>query len=151
ARDLPRAGHGSARGAGVRDLCAGHLPRDRGLEGGREGVRGKARAGVHRTVRRRSMFVAIRSAALPALALSVLSGFAGGQWAGAQAYPAKPVKLIVGFPPGGGSDALARLVGAALTEKFGQQIVVDNKPGANTIIGTQYVQSQPADGYTLLF
>ena len=71
--------------------------------------------------------------------------------AGAQAYPAKSVKGIVGFPAGGGSDALARLVCAALSEKFGQQFVVDNKAGANTIVATQYVKGQPADGYTLLF
>jgi tripartite-type tricarboxylate transporter receptor subunit TctC len=69
----------------------------------------------------------------------------------AQAYPAKPVKLIVGFPPGGGSDALARLLGGALTDKLGQQILVDNRAGANTIVATQFVQSQPPDGYTLLF
>src|SRR5687768_3400037 len=68
-----------------------------------------------------------------------------------QAYPAKPVKLIVGFPPGGGSDALARLLGAALNEKLGQQVLVDNKAGANTIVGTEFVKSQPPDGYTLLF
>jgi tripartite-type tricarboxylate transporter receptor subunit TctC len=68
-----------------------------------------------------------------------------------QAYPAKPVKLIVGFPPGGGSDALARLLAAALTDKVGQQILVDNRAGANTIVATQFVQSQPPDGYTLLF
>ena len=82
---------------------------------------------------------------------------AGGAWAqatstgSAQAYPTRPIKLIVGFPPGGGSDALARLVAAGLAEKFAQQVIVDNKPGANTIVGTQYVQAQPADGYTLLF
>jgi tripartite-type tricarboxylate transporter receptor subunit TctC len=75
----------------------------------------------------------------------------GATGACAQAYPSKPARLIVGFPPGGGSDALARLVAAALTEKFGQQMLVDNKAGANTIVATQYVQSQPADGYTLLF
>ena len=69
----------------------------------------------------------------------------------AQPYPQKPIRLFVGFPPGGGSDTLARLVGAALTEKLGQQILVDNKPGANTIVATEYVKSQPADGYTLLF
>jgi tripartite-type tricarboxylate transporter receptor subunit TctC len=57
----------------------------------------------------------------------------------------------VGFPPGGGSDALARIVAAGLTDKLGQQILVDNKAGANTIVATQYVQSQPPDGYTLLF
>jgi tripartite-type tricarboxylate transporter receptor subunit TctC len=69
----------------------------------------------------------------------------------AQPYPNKPIKLFVGFPPGGGSDALARLVGAALPEKLSQQVVVDNKPGANTILATEFVKSQPADGYTLLF
>lgn len=98
------------------------------------------------------MFAAIQSVArIPAVVLVFLVALfgAGGAWA--QAYPSKPVKLIVGFPPGGGSDALARLVGAALTDKFGQQIIVDNKPGANTIVATQFVQSQPADGYTLLF
>lgn len=59
----------------------------------------------------------------------------------AQAYPAKSVKGIVGFPAGGGSDALARLMCAALSEKFGQQFVVDNKAGANTIVATQFVKS----------
>jgi tripartite-type tricarboxylate transporter receptor subunit TctC len=98
------------------------------------------------------MFAAIQSAArIPAVALVFLVALFGGGGAWAQTYPAKPVKLIVGFPPGGGSDALARLVGAALTDKFGQQIIVDNKPGANTIVATQFVQGQPADGYTLLF
>jgi tripartite-type tricarboxylate transporter receptor subunit TctC len=94
----------------------------------------------------------ITSAARISAGLSIfLVGLFGAPTAWAQAYPSKPIKLIVGFPPGGGSDALARLVGAALTEKLGQQILVDNKPGANTIIATQFVQSQPADGYTLLF
>ena len=74
-----------------------------------------------------------------------------GSSAYGQAYPNKSIRLFVGFPPGGGSDALARLVGAALPEKLGQQILVDNRPGANTILATEYVKSQPADGYTLLF
>jgi len=91
---------------------------------------------------------AARVAAFAAFAFAALLG-AGN--AAAQAYPSKPIKLIVGFPPGGGSDALARILGAALTEKLGQQVVVDNKPGANTIVATQWVLTQPADGYTLLF
>ncbi|HEX5128374.1 MAG TPA: tripartite tricarboxylate transporter substrate binding protein [Usitatibacter sp.] len=82
-------------------------------------------------------------------ALAVLATFAS-PFALAQ-YPNKPIKLIVGFPPGGGSDAAARLTGAALSEKLGQPVVVENKAGANTILATQYVQQQPADGYTLLF
>ena len=74
---------------------------------------------------------------------------AGGAWG--QAYPNRPIRLFVGFPPGGGSDALARLIGGALPDKLGQQVLVDNRPGANTILATEYVKSQPADGYTLLF
>ena len=98
------------------------------------------------------MFAATQSVArIPAVVLILLVALFGAGAAWAQAYPSKPIKLIVGFPPGGGSDALARLVGAALTEKLGQQVLVDNKPGANTIVATQYVQTQPADGYTLLF
>lgn len=98
------------------------------------------------------MFAAITSAArIPAVALISLAALFGTGTAWAQPYPAKPIKLIVGFPAGGGSDALARILGAALTEKLGQQVLVDNKPGANTIVATQYVLSQPADGYTLLF
>ena len=95
------------------------------------------------------MFAAIDFAGrIAALALTVL---AVNATAHAQPYPVKPVKGIVGFPAGGGSDALARLVCAALGDKLGQQFVVDNKAGANTIIATQYVRGQPADGYTLLF
>lgn len=81
--------------------------------------------------------------------LAALTAIPTGAWA--QAYPSKPIKLIVGFPPGGGSDAAARIAGAALAEKLGQPIVVENKAGANTILATQFVGSQPADGYTLLF
>ena len=90
------------------------------------------------------------SGRIPVILLS-FTAVLGATTACAQTYPSRPIKLIVGFPPGGGSDALARLVGAALSDKLGQQVVVDNKSGANTIIATQYVQSQPADGYTLLF
>jgi len=93
-----------------------------------------------------------------AVGLSVAGAFAcGTAWAqapstgAAQAYPSKPARLIVGFPPGGGSDALARIVAAGLTDKLGQQVLVDNKAGANTIVATQYVQAQAPDGYTLLF
>src|SRR5688572_22647228 len=68
----------------------------------------------------------------------------------ATAYPTKPVRLIVPYPPGGGNDTLARLFGAKLTEAWGQQVVVDNRPGAGTIIGTQLAARAVPDGYTML-
>ena len=68
----------------------------------------------------------------------------------ATASPTKPVRLIVPYPPGGGNDTLARLFGAKLTEAWGQQVVVDNRPGAGTIIGTQLAARSVPDGYTLL-
>ena len=66
------------------------------------------------------------------------------------AYPTKPIRLIVPYPPGGGNDTLARLFGVKLTEAWGQQVVVDNRPGAGTIIGTQLAARAIPDGYTLL-
>src|SRR5262245_38596269 len=68
----------------------------------------------------------------------------------AQAYPARPVRLIVGFAPGGATDIAARLTGQWLSEQFGQQFVVENRTGAATNIATEAVVRAPADGYTLL-
>jgi tripartite-type tricarboxylate transporter receptor subunit TctC len=70
--------------------------------------------------------------------------------AAAQAWPAKPIKLIVPYPPGGTSDILARAVGQKLTEKWGQPVVVENKPGATGNIGADFVAKSPPDGYTML-
>jgi tripartite-type tricarboxylate transporter receptor subunit TctC len=67
-----------------------------------------------------------------------------------QAYPTRPIRLIVPYPPGGGNDTLARLFGAKLTEAWGQQVVVDNRPGAGTLIGTQLAARAVPDGYTML-
>ena len=67
-----------------------------------------------------------------------------------QTYPNRPIRIVVGYPPGGSSDAAARQLGTALSAKLGQPVIVDNRPGANTMIAAQYVKSQPADGYTLL-
>jgi len=78
-------------------------------------------------------------------ALSTLARFA---WA--EAYPARPARLIVPFTPAGTTDILARLLGQWLSERLGQQFVIENRPGASTIIGTEAVVRAPADGYTLL-
>jgi tripartite-type tricarboxylate transporter receptor subunit TctC len=83
------------------------------------------------------------------LLAAVLAAGNGGAMAQAQ-YPVKPVRLIVPYPPGGGNDTLARIFGQKLTEALGQQIVVENRPGAGTIIGTASVARAAPDGYTLL-
>jgi tripartite-type tricarboxylate transporter receptor subunit TctC len=70
--------------------------------------------------------------------------------AAAQTYPSRQITLVVPFAPGGPADFLGRLIGQKMSEDLGQQIVVDNRPGANTIIGAQAVAKAPPDGYTLL-
>jgi tripartite-type tricarboxylate transporter receptor subunit TctC len=69
----------------------------------------------------------------------------------AQTYPTRPVRWIVGFPPGGGADAVARIMGPWLSERLGQQVIIENRPGASSNIAVQAVVNSPADGYTLLF
>ncbi len=90
--------------------------------------------------RREFLRLAAGVAALPALS----------RVASAQSYPTRPVRWIVGAPPGGATDILARLLGQWLSERLGQPFVVDNRPGAGTNIGTEAVVRSPADGYTLL-
>lgn len=68
----------------------------------------------------------------------------------AQQWPTKPVRIIVPFPPGQGADFVGRLLAERLTPALGQQVVVENRPGAGSMIGTEYVAKAPADGYTLL-
>lgn len=66
-------------------------------------------------------------------------------------YPAKPIRLVVPFAPGGATDILARAIGQKLSERLGQGVVIENKPGAGTTIGNDFVAKAPADGYTILF
>lgn len=90
---------------------------------------------------------------LPLLVVSCLSVGAATHAAGddnAAGFPDKPIRFVVTFPPGGGTDVLARLIGAELTKSLGQTVVVDNKPGASGNIGAEFVAKSPADGHTLL-
>ena len=68
----------------------------------------------------------------------------------AQPYPNKPVRMVLGYPPGGGIDVLARIMAPRLTERWGHQVVVDNRPGASGNIGAEMVAKAPTDGYTVL-
>src|SRR5262245_13761463 len=70
--------------------------------------------------------------------------------AGAQSYPSKPIRLVVPLVPGGNQDIVARAYAEQLSKGLGEQVIVENKPGQSAILGTQFVKSAPADGYTLL-
>ncbi len=79
----------------------------------------------------------------------LLSG--GAPWAASQQYPTKPIRLVVPYPPGGPTDFVGRAVSAKLTELLGQQMVVDNRAGAGTVIGSEIIARAAPDGYNLLF
>ena len=91
--------------------------------------------------RRTLLHLAVGAAAVPAMSRVAL----------AQSYPSRPVRIVVGFAPGGSTDILARLMGQWLSERLGQQFVVENRAGAGTNIATEAVVNAPPDGYTLLF
>ncbi len=90
--------------------------------------------------RRTFLRLAAASAALPAVSRA----------ARAQAYPSRPLRMIIGYPPGGSADITARLTGQWLSEKLGQPVVIESRPGAATNLATEAVVRAPADGYTLL-
>src|SRR3954469_1782879 len=98
------------------------------------------------------------SCAVGIFVATLISGQASAQTSAAttkarvapQVYPSWPIRMIVPFSPGGTSDTLARILGQQLTAAWGQQVVVDSRPGASGIIGTEVAARAPADGYTLL-
>ncbi len=90
--------------------------------------------------RRRFLHLAAGAAALPTVS----------RFAWAQAYPSRPVRLVIGYPPGGSADITARLTGQWLSERLGQPVVIESRPGAATNLATEAVVRAPPDGYTLL-
>src|SRR5258708_7043595 len=84
---------------------------------------------------------------LIAIGISATASIGG---ASALDYPTRPVRWVVGYPPGGATDILARLIGQRLSERLGQQFVIENKPGAGNNIGTEAVVNAEPDGYTVL-
>src|SRR3954471_10989415 len=92
----------------------------------------------------------IRAASMAACAFAMLAAPAAAQTDPAAGYPNKPIHFILGFAAGGGTDLLARIVGPKLSDILGQPVVIENRTGAGGRIAVDYVQSQPADGHTVL-
>ncbi|HJS08547.1 MAG TPA: tripartite tricarboxylate transporter substrate-binding protein, partial [Pirellulales bacterium] len=95
---------------------------------------------TRRSTTRRSFMLGAAAAPLLACPAIAQSGF-----------PSRPVRIVIGFPPGGGIDILARLMGPKMAERLGQPVVIENRPGANGLIATQGVVQTEPDGHTILF
>jgi tripartite-type tricarboxylate transporter receptor subunit TctC len=95
---------------------------------------------MKRADRRQFLLLGAGTVAMPAVSC----------FAWAQAYPARPVRLVAPFPPGGSIDLTARVIGQWLTDRLGQQVVIENRAGAGGNVGSEAALSSPADGYTLL-
>jgi tripartite-type tricarboxylate transporter receptor subunit TctC len=89
-----------------------------------------------------------RSASLPLVTAAFVLALTA--FAAAQDYPTKPIRMIIPFPPGGGSDVTGRVVATALGERLGKQVIVDNRAGAGGVVGSELAANAPKDGYTLL-
>jgi tripartite-type tricarboxylate transporter receptor subunit TctC len=98
----------------------------------------------------RMAFGRFSAGTLLALTFALVSTTAQAQTAPAGAYPNRLIKIIVPYSAGGGTDVVARVIGEKLGERLGQPIIIENKPGAGARLGTEFVATQPADGYTIL-
>jgi tripartite-type tricarboxylate transporter receptor subunit TctC len=132
--EIPIIATGSTGVIGWRETTSFHISCPRAI------IRILSRCNMVKLPRRTFLHLAAGAAALPAI-LRV---------ARAQTYPARPVRVIVPFAPGGLSDILARLMGQWLSERLGQSFIIENRPGAGTNIGTEVVVRAPPDGNTLL-
>src|SRR5262245_4753702 len=140
-RALSRPRRRSARCTRPRSISGGQSSRPRISRENKSGSRLAFQgSNMMKLPRRKFLHLAAGAASLPALPCI----------APAEAYPTRPVRIIVGFPPGGTADIVARLAGQILSERLGQPFVVENRPGAGGTVADQAAVSAPHDGYTLV-
>src|SRR5262249_23249709 len=139
-RAISKRGGRRARCTGPRSKSGGRPPRRRASRRNEASRRAAISEDAMKLPRRTFLHLAAGAVALPGVS----------RIARAQTYPSRPVRIIVGFPAGGGVDILARLMGRWLSERLGQPFVIENQPGAGTNIATEAVVNASPDGYTLL-